>query len=612
MVYQVALEHPQYTEPVLELALYTKSYYEEDAELILYGVIPLSDLASMMLTKQDSQETVFLTLVTSDLTILFSHSDSKIGVPLDGTGSNGKRVINAVKSHQSLYTRATIFEVDAIRAVSPVGNLPCSILVSLPYDNHSFVAQTLRDKIFINFLLSILIVAFMASFLSRSITTPLEKLKVAAEEVAKGNFGVKTDINTGDEVGALANAFNDMSSRLAEYVTQEKELATTQATLTAEEAQVTLLKKSEKKFRTLTDNIPGMVYRTDSDFIPLLLTGSEAISGYTEEEFYSGEKEWLKIAPSTDLPARITENQELTETPGSTYREYRITHKNGEVRWVADHSTSLFVDGIFQGLDGVVFDITPHKEMESGLIDAKKAAEQSNLAKSEFLANMSHELRTPMHGILSYANFGMKRMGKVPKEKIIEYFYEISDSGKHLMALLNDLLDLAKLESGKMAYSMKKQDMWPYIVSIIDEFQPAIEEKHMTITTNSPTMPLTTHFDTERISQVLRNLLSNSVKYNKEGGDIYVEATTETMTINGLRKPAIRVSITDHGVGIPEEELETIFEKFVQSTKTKTGAGGVGLGLAICKQIIEDHDGKIMVQNNPDRGATFSFICPVI
>ncbi|MCK5070661.1 MAG: HAMP domain-containing protein, partial [Desulfocapsa sp.] len=376
VVYQVALEHHQYTEPVLELALHSKSYYEEDAELILYGVIPLSDLASMMLTKQDSQETVFLTLVTSDLTILFSHSDSKIGVPLDGTGSNGKRVINAVKSHQSLYTRATIFEVDAIRAVSPVGNLPCSILVSLPYDNHSFVAQTLRDKIFINFLLSILIVAFMASFLSRSITTPLEKLKVAAEEVAKGNFGVKTDINTGDEVGALANAFNDMSSRLAEYVTQEKELATTQATLTAEEAQVTLLKKSEKKFRTLTDNIPGMVYRTDSDFIPLLLTGSEAISGYTEEEFYSGEKEWLKIAPSTDLPARITENQELTETPGSTYREYRITHKNGEVRWVADHSTSLFVDGIFQGLDGVVFDITPHKEMESGLIDAKKAAEQ--------------------------------------------------------------------------------------------------------------------------------------------------------------------------------------------------------------------------------------------
>jgi PAS domain S-box-containing protein len=236
------------------------------------------------------------------------------------------------------------------------------------------------------------------------------------------------------------------------------------------------------------------------------------------------------------------------------------------------------------------------------LHEAKEAAEAANTAKSEFLANMSHELRTPLHGILSFSSFGIKRHGTVTQEKLLNYFEKINQSGHILLALLNDLLDLAKLESGKMQFEVETVNLGVLATSVVDEFQSLTSERNLSVECTDLNDDGPTMLDPEKIQQVIRNLLSNAVKFSPDGGTIKVNMTRET-------KSKI-TSVCDQGPGIPEGELETVFDKFVQSSKTKSGAGGTGLGLAICKEIITSHGGRIWAENRPEGGAMFSFELP--
>ncbi|MBU3917386.1 hybrid sensor histidine kinase/response regulator [bacterium] len=233
---------------------------------------------------------------------------------------------------------------------------------------------------------------------------------------------------------------------------------------------------------------------------------------------------------------------------------------------------------------------------------AKKEAERANRAKSEFLANMSHELRTPMHGILSFAKFGIKGIHSSDKITLLDFFKEIHSSGERLLNLLNDLLDLSKLEAGKMNYNFQASRMSPQVMVSINEFKALANSKNIAIEYNEPTFDDTVVMDTNRIVQVIKNLLSNAIKFSEPENRIFVK--TDEM------ENSLLVSVRDNGIGIPTAELETIFDKFIQSSSTNTGAGGTGLGLPICKQIIEDHKGEIWVENNKGKGATFFFRVP--
>ena len=235
---------------------------------------------------------------------------------------------------------------------------------------------------------------------------------------------------------------------------------------------------------------------------------------------------------------------------------------------------------------------------------AKVAAEEANQTKSEFLANVSHELRTPLHGMLSYARFGVADVESSSAEEIREYFERISTSGESLLLMVNDLLDLAKLEAGKMNLELAPGNLNSIAAFMVDEFRSLCSEKEITVDLAVPESDTSVVVDTDRFRQVIRNLLSNAVKFSP----------TDSVICLSVKKTAevALLSVCDEGPGIPDEELDSVFDKFVQSSRTKSGAGGTGLGLAICREITEAHQGKIWAKNKAEGGACFTVELPLL
>ena len=233
-------------------------------------------------------------------------------------------------------------------------------------------------------------------------------------------------------------------------------------------------------------------------------------------------------------------------------------------------------------------------------------AERANRAKSVFLSKMSHELRTPMHVVLSYAGLGRKKIDSASREKLGGYFEKIDLSGQRLLALLNDLLDLSKLEAGRSQFTFETTNFVAVVAAALEELQPLLQAGALQVSHDHPPT-LAVRCDKFRFGQVVRNLLSNAIKFAPHGGHIWLSSRLA----GNVNADMVEFTVEDDGPGIPDGEWEGVFEAFTQSSQTGHEMGGTGLGLAISREIVEFHQGTIFATPGRSGGARFIVRLPV-
>ncbi|MDT9000041.1 ATP-binding protein [Paucibacter sp. APW11] len=303
-----------------------------------------------------------------------------------------------------------------------------------------------------------------------------------------------------------------------------------------------------------------------------------------------------------DKALHETRDAELLQRGGRVRYEARVPDSHGQYRDMM--ISKVLVPDEHGGISGILctlMDVSEFREAERATREARDAAEAASLAKSEFIANISHELRTPLQTIIGFSELGQMRGREQPK--LLGMFNDIHAAGQRMLALVNDLLDVAKIESTVGTFHLERCDLRDLMRELEHELQPLLSRRRLQLQLAAGEVPLSARVDPQRIQQVLRNLLANAIKFSPEGGRIVLAGEFSS-------ESEIHLSVADQGPGIPPDEVDQIFEAFVQSSQTKDGSGGTGLGLAICRKIVDVHGGRIAAANRPEGGALFHLWLP--
>lgn len=363
------------------------------------------------------------------------------------------------------------------------------------------------------------------------------------------------------------------------------------------------LAAQEALYRTLIEAAPQVIWVADADGqVALLNKAWHEFSGRTEAESLG--TRWAEALHPEDLPD-VLAKWERAYNHGETYSgECRFQAKDGSYQTFIFIGTPVRNDsGEIINWVGINTNIADRVQAEIALQEAKDAAEYANRAKSEFLATMSHELRTPLNAIIGFSEILRDEILGTLNDEQKELVLDIHTSGNHLLAMINDILDLSKIEAGRMDLQLERFSIQEAVTEVNTIITALANKKQIQLALEL-NQDVTIEADKLKFKQILYNLLSNAIKFTDEGGKVTTKFETSSSALLG--------SVTDTGVGISPQDREKLFQPFTQLDASSTRAhGGTGLGLALTNRLIQLHGGKMWVDSEIDKGSTFSFTFPL-
>jgi two-component system, OmpR family, sensor histidine kinase VicK len=410
-------------------------------------------------------------------------------------------------------------------------------------------------------IIALIITALLGVFLARTITRPMADMRKQALVMARGDFSRQVQLYGDDEIGQLAMTFNNLTKKLQE---------------------ATAITESERrKLRSVLTYMTDGVIATDRDGAIILMNDRA--------------EEMLNISRQNALGTPLLELLRLntTYTWEELYEEYEsmlLDFSTDDLHYVlrANFSTIQKDDGPVNGLICVLHDVTEQEQIDN--------------ERREFVFNVSHELRTPLTTMRSYLE--ALADGAWQDENIAPRFLEVTQNEtERMIRLVTDLLQLSKMDSKDHRFDFRQFDLVRFLNDIIDRFE-MLEKENIELSRSLPDRVIPVQIDTDKMTQVLDNIISNAMKYSPEGGTI-----SFSVSIIGRK---VKVSISDEGVGIPKNNVSKIFDRFFRVDRARSrDIGGTGLGLAIAKEIILAHGGDIWAESEWGQGTTIHFTLPL-
>jgi len=468
------------------------------------------------------------------------------------------------KTGKSIRYSSTL-EIDMLYLAIPIikNNQTLGIArLSLPLTEVNENISNLHKIIISATAIALVIASIISLIISLTITRPLQEMTKVSQKISKGDFSKKLKILNQDEIGQLADSLNLMSEELAN--------------------KIRIISEDKDKMEVVLSGVIEGITAIDKEgriilFNHALKNMIDCSSDRVLEKFH-----W-----------EIIRNNQLNELLKETLQKGQaltreITLFSPQEKIFHASANPLTEKNKVWGAVVVLNDITEIKKLEK--------------MRSEFVANVSHELRTPLTSIQGFVE--TLKEGAINDPEKAQYFLEIIEKqSNRLNNLIEELLQLSKIESQEIAMNLQSIDLRDLIDKTISEFKKKIEQKDHKIKINiSPQLPLV-KADPEQIEVVFRNLLDNAVKYTPDGGEIYISALEKAENIY--------IEVADNGIGISAEHLPRIFERFYRANKDRSRKlGGTGLGLAIVKHIVQAHQGTIGVESKPGKGSKFFFTLP--
>ncbi|MEA4924106.1 MAG: ATP-binding protein [Syntrophomonadaceae bacterium] len=437
-----------------------------------------------------------------------------------------------------------------------------AVRIAMPLSELQAIYKNLLSTLLGAFFLCGLLAAIISLILAEYFSHPLKDITMAVRDMAAGNLKRRTSYRSDDEMGELARAFNDMGQHIEKSMCEVSEV-------------------KQRLEALLNNTVNGIVMIGTEGKVNYVNPAAAYLLGLRDD--YIG-RQYIEVVSTYELLDMIDEARNTMQAVKRSIILHTLGARTIEVNVVPIRNQQVTSQDILLVLN----DITEIKRLEK--------------VRKDFIANVSHELKTPVATISGFAETLLDEGGKSP-ENVMEFTQIIYDEARRLSLLINDLLELSKLESDESSLNMQVVDLGQLVRKNVDRMIKVARLRSINIEYNQPAQSIELVSDINSINQILTNLLDNAIKYSLDEGRI--EVKLEEMD------DRVKISISDKGIGIPAKEINRIFERFYRVDKARSRkTGGTGLGLAIVKHLVENLGGQVTVESNLGLGSTFSFTLP--